>query len=62
LATPLDLAVTAMASHRLGRDAEARRALGQLRELVESGRTSGNPDAAGFLEEAEGILGSPNKS
>ena len=51
-----DLAVTAMASHRLGRDAEARRALEQLRELVESGRSSGNPDAAQFLEEAEDML------
>jgi eukaryotic-like serine/threonine-protein kinase len=54
--SPVELAVTAMAGHRLGRDAEARRALGQLRELVESGRTSGNPDAAGFLEEAEDVL------
>jgi hypothetical protein len=53
---PVDLAVTAMASHRLGRDAEARRALERLRALVGSSRWSGNPDAAGFLEEAEHTL------
>jgi len=58
----VDLAVTAMASHRLGRDTEARRAFEQLRELVDSGRMSGNPAASGFLEEAQGILASTNKS
>jgi len=51
-----------MASHRLGRDTEARRAFEQLRELVDSGRMSGNPAASGFLEEAQGILASTNKS
>jgi WD40 repeat protein len=60
--SPLDLAVTAMASHRLGRDAEARRALGQLREVVNSGARSSNSDAIGFLEEAEEVLGSPPRT
>jgi WD40 repeat protein/serine/threonine protein kinase len=54
--SPVVLAVTAMAGHRLGRDAEARRALEQLRALVESGRLSGDPDASGFLDEAEEVL------
>jgi hypothetical protein len=50
--TPMDLAVIAMASRRLGRDAEAREALEKLRGLVKSGAWSSNLDAVGFLEEA----------
>ena len=55
----MDLAVTAMASRRLGRDAEAREALEKLRALVKSGAWSNNLDAVGFLEEAEAVLGPP---
>jgi WD40 repeat protein len=54
--TPMDLAVTAMADRRLGRDAEAREALEKLRALVKSDKWSGNLDAAGFLEEAEKVV------
>jgi Flp pilus assembly protein TadD len=53
---PSDLAVTAMAGGRLGRVEEAHRALEQLRKLVASGKSVGNQDAAGFLEEAEEAL------
>jgi tetratricopeptide (TPR) repeat protein len=58
--TPIDLAVTAMANRRLGRDAEAREALGKLRAPVKSDAWSNNLDAAGLLEEAEAVLGSPH--
>jgi WD40 repeat protein len=54
--SPLDLAITAMASHRLGRGAEARPALERLREIVQSDTASSNQDAIGFLEEAEEAL------
>ncbi|WP_165232607.1 protein kinase domain-containing protein [Aquisphaera insulae] len=53
--SPLRLAVRAMASRKLGRTAEARSALGELRSLV---RTAPAPDpvAAGLLREAEQIV------
>jgi WD40 repeat protein len=52
---PSDLAVTAMASHRLGRNDAAHRALDQLRTLVKSGRWAEDPEALGFLREAERV-------
>ncbi len=57
--SPPGLAVTAMAGHRLGRDAEAREAMEKLRALVESGEWASNQDAIGFLEEAERVLKAP---
>jgi WD40 repeat protein len=57
--SPLDLAITAMASHRLGHDVEGHRALAQLREAVKSDAGSSNQDAISFLEEAEEVLKSP---
>jgi hypothetical protein len=60
--TPVDLAVTALANRRLGRDAEARAALEKLRVLVKSDAWSNNLDAVGLLEEAEGVLDGPTKS
>jgi hypothetical protein len=54
--TPVDLAVTAMAGRRLGRDAEAGAAMEKLRALVKSEAWSSDLDAVGLLEEAEGPL------
>ena len=60
-ASPLELAVTAMAGHRLGRDAEAREAIEKLRASVESGKWSSDQDAIGFLREADGVVGTPSR-
>src|SRR5262249_36123497 len=57
-AAPIDLAVRAMANHRLGRAEAARSALDQLRSLARSDRGARDPLAAGFLAEAEGVVGS----
>ncbi|HZW29083.1 MAG TPA: protein kinase, partial [Isosphaeraceae bacterium] len=54
--SPLALAVTAMASHRLGHSPDARAALDQLRTLVKADRWANNQEALGFLREAEGVL------
>ena len=59
--TPVELAVTAMADHRLGREAEARGAMEKLQALVEFGEWSSNQDAIGFLREEEGVLGTPSR-
>ena len=53
---PVELAVVALANHRLGRDAEARAALEQLRMLVKAEKWSRDQDAAAFLQEAEEAL------
>jgi WD40 repeat protein/serine/threonine protein kinase len=52
---PVDLAVRALASQRLGRYAEARAALEQLRTLA-AGPGSADQEAVGFLEEAESVV------
>jgi eukaryotic-like serine/threonine-protein kinase len=57
--SPLDLAVTVMASHRLGRTHEARVALDQLRSLLKTDRWDHDEEALGFLHEAEGVMGLP---
>jgi hypothetical protein len=53
---PMDLAVIAMASHQLGRTDEAHKALEQLRALVKSAPWADDPEALGFLEEAERVV------
>ena len=57
--SPLDLAVTAMASHRLGHTRDALAALDQLRSLAKADRWANDQEALGFLREAEGVLESP---
>jgi tetratricopeptide (TPR) repeat protein len=52
---PVGLAVRALASQRLGRYAEARAALEQLRSLA-AGPGSADQEAIGFLEEAESAV------
>jgi dipeptidyl aminopeptidase/acylaminoacyl peptidase len=52
-ARPIDLAVRAMASQKLGRFAEARGALDQLRELVERQGETSDQETLDFLKEAE---------
>ncbi len=54
--SPLDLAVTVMASQRLGRTQEARIALDQLRSLAKTDRWAHDVEAQGFLHEAEGAM------
>ena len=56
-ATPIDLAVRAMANQKLGRLDAARAALDRLRSLVKSDQVARDPQAAGFLSEAEGAVG-----
>jgi eukaryotic-like serine/threonine-protein kinase len=56
---PLDLAVTVMASHRLGRTQDARLALDQLRSILDSDQREHNEEELGFLQEAEIALKSP---
>ncbi len=53
---PIDLAVVAMASQKLGRYADARTALDQLRTLVQKAPGSGDQAALGFLREAESVV------
>ena len=53
-ATPIDLAVRAMANQKLGRLDAARAALDRLRSLVKSDQVARDSQAAGFLSEAEG--------
>jgi WD40 repeat protein/serine/threonine protein kinase len=57
-ATSFELAVRAMAGHRLGRAEAARAALERLRSLVKSKRGARDAQAMGFLDEAEGVVGS----
>ena len=53
---PSDLAILALAQHRLGQSEKARSALGRLRELMKNPEWSErNPEAQGFLREAETI-------
>jgi hypothetical protein len=54
-ASPLDLAVRAMASDQLGRSEAARSALDQLRRVV-SARGADDHEAQGFLHEAERLI------
>ena len=54
---PLDLAVIAMASHRLGRTHDAHHALDQLRILLKNGRWADDQEAIGFLQEAKRVVG-----
>jgi WD40 repeat protein len=56
-ATSIELAVRAMAGRHLGRAEAARSALDQLRSLARSDRGPRDPLAAGFLQEAEGVVG-----
>ena len=56
-ATPIDLAVRAMANQKLGRLDAARGALDRLRSLVKSDQVARDSQAAGFLSEAEGAVG-----
>jgi len=54
--TPLDLAVTAMASARVGQKNAARNALDQLRRLVQSDRFANDQEALGFWHEAQHLV------
>jgi eukaryotic-like serine/threonine-protein kinase len=53
---PIDLAVSAMASQKLGRFADARDALERLRALVDEAPGAGDQEALGFLREVEGVV------
>ncbi len=53
----LDLAVTAMASQKLGDSPRAREALDQLRELVQSDQRANDQEAQVLFREAEGVVG-----
>jgi WD40 repeat protein len=55
----LDLAVTAMASRKLGRAGDARAALDQLRRLVQTDRWALDAEAQALLREVEGIVDAP---
>jgi tetratricopeptide (TPR) repeat protein len=50
---PVNLAVLAMAQHRLGNGAEAARSLGEARRAAGRPEHAGDAEAAGFLQEAE---------
>jgi hypothetical protein len=52
---PAILAILALAQHRLGLSDQARTTLGRLREVMKNPQWSGNPEAQGFLREAETI-------
>jgi WD domain, G-beta repeat len=52
---PSYLAYLAMAQSRLGLSDQARTTLGRLREVMKNPQWSGNPEAQGFLREAETI-------
>ncbi|MHB1561179.1 MAG: WD40 repeat domain-containing protein, partial [Isosphaeraceae bacterium] len=54
--SPVALAVTALANHRLGRHAEARAALEKHRTRLGSDPAARNQDTLGFLSEAEEVL------
>jgi eukaryotic-like serine/threonine-protein kinase len=54
--SPLDLAVAAMASARLGHSIDARASLEQLRKLVQSNRWAHDREALDFLREAESSI------
>jgi eukaryotic-like serine/threonine-protein kinase len=60
--TPLDLAVTAIASARVGQKSQARDALDQLRRLVQTDRFANDQEALGFLHEAESVVEAPPKA
>jgi hypothetical protein len=53
---PDDLAFLAMARHQLGQKDEAKATLARLREVLKPPRRGINPDAAGFLREAEELI------
>ena len=55
----MDLAVTVMASHRLGRTQDARSALDRLHSLLKTDQWAHNEEALGFLREAEGVMAKP---
>jgi hypothetical protein len=59
---PLDLAVTAMASHRLGHTGDARAALDRLRSLLKTDRWASDQEALGFLREAVDVVEAPPNS
>jgi hypothetical protein len=52
---PRALAFLALAQHRLGLSDQARTTLGRLREVMKNPQLSGDPEAQGFLREAETI-------
>jgi tetratricopeptide (TPR) repeat protein len=53
---PADLAFLAMAKHQLGKKDEAKATLSQLRELMKQDRWAREPEAPGFLREAEELI------
>jgi tetratricopeptide (TPR) repeat protein len=53
---PADVAFLAIAQHQLGRTDEARRLLGELRELAMLPVLAGNAEAQSFLREAEQLI------
>ncbi len=53
---PIDLAVSAMASHKLGRFADAQAALDQLRAVVQEAPGAGDQEALSFLREVESVV------
>ena len=57
--SPLDLAVTVMASQKLGRTQDGRVALDQLRILSRTERWSNDQEVIGFLQEAESVMEAP---
>jgi tetratricopeptide (TPR) repeat protein len=59
--TAADLAFLAMALHRLNRKPEAQETLRQLRKLMEQPTWSRQPEARGFLREAEELIEGKSK-
>jgi WD40 repeat protein/serine/threonine protein kinase len=55
-ALPLELAVAAMASRKLGRTRDARVELGRLRALLKTDRWANDQEASGLLREAEEVF------
>jgi tetratricopeptide (TPR) repeat protein len=51
-----DLAFLAMAYFKLGQNAKAQALLGELRQLIKLPKWSDNPEALGFLREAEDVV------
>jgi WD40 repeat protein/tRNA A-37 threonylcarbamoyl transferase component Bud32 len=56
---PADLAFIAMAQHRLGQHAEARKTLEQLRGTMKNGRWSADIESKTFLDEATNLIDKP---
>jgi hypothetical protein len=53
---PADLAFLALVQHQFGKKDEAKATLGRLREVMKQPQWTNNPEAQGFLREAEELI------